>query len=463
MMRRFSYLLALAVILVITQGCSGSQKGSGGTSATGQPAKLKMWTWKLAHVTALKQIASEFKAKTGIEVEVEAFNPDETYKTTVKAAANTGDLPDVLSYWSGQNTYELGAAGIFVELTDKVTPEWKSVFYPAAMATSYISKTVVQTAAKDPKSEIKGLKEGQIFTVPYLAGNANLIFANKTKLKEAGLDPTKAPATFEEFIDMLKATKAKDPQNGGLVTGLENPHTGLYWLYRPMAFQYLGPEKFYGRESNKSFKWNSPESLHTLELYHQLSDLWMPGVLSTNIDPADLAFAQGKAAFDVGGTYTLSFVEQQGLKADNILIFPVPAPKGGALKELVMQPMSLIDVGITKDAKNQDAALQWIKFVTSKEGAQTFAKVAHDMPATNIGSDPAVVGEQLASMFKLFKDQGVVYPTYDNTHQPPGQEVLTPQANGLAKLISKETTPDKLADQFTKLYDEAWKAVAAGK
>ncbi len=38
------------------------------------------------------------------------------------------------------------------------------------------------------------------------------------------------------------------------------------------------------------------------------SELWMPGVLQTNIDPADVAFSQGKAAFDIGGTYTLGFL-----------------------------------------------------------------------------------------------------------------------------------------------------------
>lgn len=421
------------------------------------PAALTMWTWKPSHLDGLQKAAANFTTKTGIPVKIQVFAPQEAYQTKLRAAASTGDLPDVFTDNSGANVFKKATAGLFVELTDKLSPEWKRDFYPNAIESSYVSKDLVEGASKDPKSELKGLKPGQVFSVPILAGNACMIFASKTQLKAAGLNPNVAPRTWEQWVSMIQTTKRKDAQNGGVVTGLKNALTGHFWLYRPMSYLYLGAEKFSARENNK-LKWTSPESVETLRLYNQLSDLWMPGVLATDIDPADVAFSQGKAAFDIGGSYTLSFLIDQGMTANDLLIFPIPAPSKAAIKELILQPLSLIDAGVSKDSKNKEAAIQWLRYLTSKEGATTFASSAKDLPATMISTDRNVLGDALASIVASFKP-GKAFPTYDFSNQPSGQDVNTPAGNALIKLISKEATPQSAAETIQRAYDDAWKAV----
>jgi multiple sugar transport system substrate-binding protein len=100
------------------------------TAAPAAPAagtELTMWTWKLFHVPALEQIAKNYEDKTGVKVKVSAFNPDEVYRTKITTAAQSGDLPDILSYWSG-GQWELAATDQLLELTDVVDPAWASNF-----------------------------------------------------------------------------------------------------------------------------------------------------------------------------------------------------------------------------------------------------------------------------------------------------------------------------------------------
>mgnify|MGYP000075899893 CR=1 FL=1 len=145
-------------------------------------------------------------------------------------------------------------------------------------------------------------------------------------------------------------------------------------------------------------------------------------------------------------------------KSNDLLIFPIPAPSKAAIKKLILQPLSLIDAGVSKDSKNKEGAIQWLRYLTSKEGATIFASSAKDLPATMISTDRKVLGDGLASIVASFKP-GKAFPTYDFSNQPSGQEVNAPAGNALIKLITKEATPQSAAETIQRAYDDAWKAV----
>src|SRR6185437_7899256 len=117
---------------------------------------------------------------------------------------------------------------------------------------------------------------------------------------------------------------------------------GMEWLMQPMAYGKLGKDGFTGLYSNQPDKnWSSPNGQAVLQTYDQITPYWMPGTQSLTIDDADIAFAQGKSSFDIGGTFTLAFLAQNGMKTDNIVTFPVPAPKTGAIPDLGLAPFAL--------------------------------------------------------------------------------------------------------------------------
>src|SRR5512146_780414 len=93
--------------------------------------ELTMWTWKLNHVPGLEAVAKDFEAKTGIKVTVTAINPDDAYRTRITTSSQSGDLADIISYWTGGDDFwALASSGVLVDLTNKVDDSWKNSFVP---------------------------------------------------------------------------------------------------------------------------------------------------------------------------------------------------------------------------------------------------------------------------------------------------------------------------------------------
>lgn len=411
-----------------------------------------MWTWKVFHVPGLEAIAKNFEAETGIKVKVSAFNPDEVYRTKITTSAQSGDLPDVLSYWSG-GQWELAATDQLLELTDVVDPDWKANF----MAGTYDKVSVMpqdryDSCQKDPKCTFKNINVGQSFSVPYLAGQAFFVFGNKELMKEAGLDPEKAPATAEEWLDMMKTIKEKT-QKPGLVTGVQNPDVLHYWLFNPLLMASCGVET-YDKIYNGTDTFSNECAVKVLNWMDDIAknDLWTPDILQTNIDPADVAFSQGKAAFDIGGTYTLGFLIAQGMSPDNILSFAIPPLEGSKYEKLEIGASPLIDAMVTKNSKHQKEALEFIKFLTTPEQMTVFARATGDLPAVKVPADPDKVGAVMVGLLNAFSDKSPFNDSKAEILDAPGKVLKV----GLQQFITKETTTDELVKKIDDANKAAW-------
>lgn len=447
--------VGIAATAVVLAGCSN---GGGGTA---DETTLTVWTFKQSNVPGFEAAAKRFKERTGVEVQVQAFNADvAAYTTKLQSAAKTKTLPDLVAVNTGKEQ-QLGASGLLVDLTTSFDQAWRSELYPSVLTGSELTQAKIDASLADPKTSLKGLKAGQYFAIPYLGGTAGIVYANKSKLEAAGVDTSSAPATWEDWIAAMQKTVAADPENGGLVTGLKNPNTGLFWLFRPMSYLYMGSEKFYDRVGkNPATTWTSPASLQTFQLYNQLTPVWKPGVLSLDIDPADQAFASGKAAWDLGGTYTLPFVVDQGFKLDDLMAFPVPAPKGAAIDKLVLQNAPLVSLGVAAQSEHQKEAINFVKFITTREGASTFASAANDVSTVNLGSDGfksnPLLGELVNQSFTGPAQERFTVNDFSKEPGAGADPSLTQSATILNKLVAKEGTPQTVAQEFQKLYAQTW-------
>jgi ABC-type glycerol-3-phosphate transport system substrate-binding protein len=467
-----SFLLLLSLVLAAcgddstaTQAPAAANTiaaGAAGTSTTAAASsgvELNMWTWKIAHVAGLQVVAANYQAKTGTKVNIQAFNPDDTYRTKITTSAQSGDLPDILSYWSGSTTaggeWDMGAAGLLTELTGKVDSTWQSQFLSGTYTkSSVLTQDVVDTCAKDPKCNFKNLKVGQSFSVPYLAGNAFFVYANKSMMTKAGLDPNTPPKTAEEWLTMMQTIKQKTG-TPGVVTGVKNADVLQFWLYNPLLMASCGQDTFdsiyNGRDS-----FANPCSMNVLNWINSIStnDLWAADILNTDIDPADVAFTQGKAAFDIGGTYTLSFLLAQGMKTDDVLSFAIPPLKGSKYDKLAINASPLIDAMITKNSKHQDQALDFLKFLTSPDQMAAFAKVVGDLPAVKISSDPAKVGAVMSGLVSSISDNSPFATSKAQQLTDPSKVLKL----GLQQFITKEEKPDALAKKVDDANKAAWDA-----
>jgi len=140
-----------------------------------------------------------------------------------------------------------------------------------------------------------------------------------------------------------------------------------------------------------------------LELYDQLTPYWMAGTQTLSIDDADRAFAQGKAAFDLGGTFTLAAIEQGGMDPSEVVYFGVPPAEGGADAELGLAPLALTGLAVSGQTEKTDAAVKWLKYVTSPEQAAKFAQASLDLPGTDLGAETEkALGPDLGAMTGIF-------------------------------------------------------------
>lgn len=415
--RRVVYaVVAAASLLAAIAGCGGSGSSGGDKSLT-------MWTFKQTHVKALEAAAASFKAKTGITVKITAYTPDDTFSSKVQSAAATHNLADVLEVHAAGEDWALGASGILTDLTPKYEAAWKGQFLQGIADAGLVTDAIYQKSLK-PKAREKGVKKGQMFTVPFTAGTFGIIYASKSKLQAAGINPAKPPKTYEELISWIKATHDKDPAAGGITLGLKSTSTGFDWAMEPLAFGYLGKPTYqalFGQDPAKS--WGSPHGQEVLKLYDELTPYWTAGSQALAIDDADRAFTQGRSAFDIGGTFTLAALKQDGMDSSNILAFGLPPAQGSVNMDLKLAPIALTGLAISSQTKNENAALQWAKFLTAKDQAGAFAQASLDLPATDLGADAGtLVGPDLASLEAVFgsgdnafnpSDQTFMGPTWD--------------------------------------------------
>ncbi len=67
------------------------------------------------------------------------------------------------------------------------------------------------------------------------------------------------------------------------------------------------------------------------------------------------------------------------MKAEDIISFAIPPLAGSAYDSLQVSTFPLIDVMVTKNSQHPDQALDFIKFLTSKEQMEVFAKASGDL------------------------------------------------------------------------------------
>ncbi|XVQ89635.1 extracellular solute-binding protein [Microbispora siamensis] len=455
---RLRRLLAPALVLaaaVAAAGCAGDT----GEPTRGGDRTLTMWTFKKSHAEALTTAAAQFTEETGIAVKVEAVTPDDVFVSKVQSAAQTGGLPDVLEVHSGGEDLEMGASGLLQDIRDDVTDAWKQRLLPTTRESGVLTRQRIDQAAAD--SPFKNAKAGQRFSVPFTAGAFGIVYAHKDKLKAAGLDPDTPPKTWEDFLDALKATTARDPRQGGLALGLKVSQTGFNWIYQPLAHSYLGRDRFHAMWAKGAAQgFASPEGVETLELYSRLTSYWMPGATTLGIDEADIAFAQGKAAFDVGGTFTLAFLAQNGVSPAKLLTFPVPPPAEGVNKEISMSPLALTGLGLTATAKDRAAAVRWMDWLTSPAGAGAVARKSLDLPATDLGAQAeSLVGPDLAAMQKFFSGPPAgAYDAADVSFQPSDYDQVKPGDVMVRLSPLGELTPGQAGAELDKTMASMWKA-----
>lgn len=374
-MRRLS-LVAGAVAAGLALASCGGGDGGGGASTK----DVEVFTWW-----------TEGGEKAGLDGLVSTFDKDYPQYTFVNGAVaggagsnakavlasrlQTQDPPDTFQAHAGAELSDYIAAGQIQDVSALYDEEgWQDVF---------------------PQGVIDALTvEGKIYSVPANIHRANVVWANPTVLKDAGI--TKVPDSIDAWIADMEKLKS---------SGIEAPlAVATDWtqvqLLETILISDLGPDGYSGLWTGDT-DWASSEVTDALEHYKTV--LSYSNTDRAGLDWPDAAkyVTDGKAAYTVMGDWTAGAFKEQGLvDGKDYTWFPVPGQEG--VFDFLADSFTL-PVG----APNEEGAKAWLKTVGGADGQQAFNTKKGSIPVRT-DADPSAYDPYQQEAIKAFSQDEIV-------------------------------------------------------
>lgn len=346
-MKKFlSLLLSAAMVTTMLTACGGTASSTTSTasasgSSTASGGTLSIWVEK-SFSEDVDQLINErieaFSEEYGVQVSAE-FIAATDYMTKLNAAVEAGNVPDIT-----------------------LSNPYKVVSYYPNIPYSDVTDLVDELDAERPMFEAlkEGTKiEGVNYFVPFYAADS-LLFVRTDLFEEAGVD---LPTTREELWDA--AVAVSDPDNGvyGLGIGCGPTDEDCENSFRMMMWCNGG--KLMDEEGNIVAA--EDEGLRAMvEKYVELYNAGAIPPSSTTWDSGgnNKSYLMGESAMVINTSTLYNSIKDDPNYAElfeNTAVINVPAGSDGSV--LFGNPSGW---SIMNDAKNPDAARDFIRFVSEK-------------------------------------------------------------------------------------------------
>ena len=325
---------------ILTSTAATAVAAAFGAPAIAQaPKKIAFMTWNLVHLEShIKSWIQGFTAtRPGVEIEwIDKKGPElPAYYQTQLAASTPPDVIDI----QGALGLEYAGQGALLDLSSRLGAE-------AAVKSRY-----------DQDYLSNWVFEGKNYMVPYYVSKT-LLFWNKTRFKEAGLD--KPPASFEEIL--AAAGKIKGGEKTGLLT------LNFDWLYWPFL-QMNGVDLL--SKDLKSTTFNTPKAAEVVTRLAEATKSGAINPISWNgrwVEPNE-AFATGNVGMLHAHAPAYFWIKGKGPWINGDTLGAAHVPGGWAT------PNSH-GLGVSKGSKNPDLAWEFVKYLTNNEVADKWTRAA---------------------------------------------------------------------------------------
>jgi sn-glycerol 3-phosphate transport system substrate-binding protein len=202
---------------------------------------------------------------------------------------------------------------------------------------------------------------GQIWTMPF-NNSMPVLYYNVDLFKEAGLDPTRPPQTWDELVNAAKALTKDTDDDGQIDQWGFNTHTSTHWFLSAMILQNGGRII---NEDETQVLYNSPDAVEALQFWGDLVNKHkvMP--------PAQHKEAKGDF---LAGKLAMYMRSSAGLFST---LADAPFEVGVAMlpaKKARVAPIGGASLVILKgEEAKMNAAWEFIKWLTSSENSNYWA------------------------------------------------------------------------------------------
>ncbi len=302
---------------------------------------ITLTSWRTEDIERMNRINAVFMEENPNIIA--DFQPikDTEYDAQLTSSLETGVGADIIwlrSYDPGELIYD---GGYLSELNDAI-PELAD--FPSAAINAWASD------------------DGVIYGVP-IAGVTHGVFYLGDIFDQYGLEE---PATWAEFIDLCQTLK----DNGETVFA---QGTGDGWPLYEVIYSGLGANFYGGEESRQALmagdmRLTDEPFVSAFETMDELQQFFPDGYEAINYVAMQQLFGTRQAAMYIGGSWEIGLFEDSGL-TDLGWFAPPVENAGDTLQYCFHVDMG---VGINKDSKNYDAALEYLKWASTPEFSQLF-------------------------------------------------------------------------------------------
>lgn len=341
-----AFLLAMSMVVLAACGNddSGSEKSG---DSDGEQITLEFWTMQLqpTFTDYINGIIEDFEAENP-NIKIDWLDvPAADLDKKILSAVSTDTAPDVVNL-NPTFASQLAELDALVNMEEAVSEDDKALYVKGAWEANQIGDVT--------------------FAIPwYLSTSVTL--NNKQIFEEAGLDPEKPATTYEEAAEYAKIIKDETGKYGYF------PSLDLSLVLQHMVM--MGAELT--NEDGTEAAFNTPEGLYAFEYFTNLyNEGLIPREALTGDQRATIDMYQaGQVAFFDGSQFIVQVKENAPEIYENTL--PSEAITGKSGKKT----MSVQNVVVPKQTKNQEAAVKFALFLTNGENQLEFSKLTPILPS----------------------------------------------------------------------------------
>ena len=360
--------LALTTSLV---GCSSSDEALSGelliwdTGILGKDASDDPYADK----AFLNQMGVEFEeAHPGGKVTIVQQGGDiSTNAAQFQAAAIAGTGPDIRVQYAGGPTTSF--ADFFEDLGPLIPAETLD-----AMAGQYVNREGFSST-------------GRLLGMTYGAGNLFVVFQNADVLKEAGIDPSVKPATWEALMANAKQITDKTDKNGFYTGNLEG-YPGA-WFISNMVGGELGQTAFTDMYSGK-IPVDDPAMLKAYQAYADWGASTVNNPDAAQVTAGGQGFVAGKAGYYLVGSWENNGMTDAFGETGPLSSFFIPTLTGAKYTKSGSGGPE-IALSITKASKNKALAAEFLKFIARPEHQDRFVEIYQTQGSNHKDGDSSMI------------------------------------------------------------------------
>ena len=408
MVRRALAVLAVAGMLVLA-GCAGRGQQSEESNASG-PVTLKFWNgFTGPDRPAVEELVKRFnESQDQAKIQMEIM-PWDVFFDKLLPSLSSGTGPDI----AGMDTAQVPQYAV------------KKALKPVD---DYYTQSGNEADKLIPAAVQGATFEGTKYSVP-MNFTTLLLYWNKGMFKEAGLDPERPPANWDQFADYAKKlTKDTNgdgkPEQYGLA--IADHETIAMW---PILFWQNGGGVV--SEDGKKAMLGDPATI-------QAANHWVDLVRNDKIAPiglggadADKLFQSKKAAMEIVGPWMTTGFKDAGID------FGLAMPPAGPKEAVTLGTSVGFTVSAKADQRKTEAAYEFFKFWNSKE-SQVYWSVHSGFPPNRTDISAAELKENpYVAAFAAPADKSRFYlsnvqefqKVNETLFEPALQRVLNGKAN----------------------------------